>query len=410
VSSFQKEKNSMETSPNKRLMIKIDPNTLIEEWDSTFQLISWWNKEEVKNAKVLVVGSGALGNEVLKNLALLGVGHIVLVDFDHIEFSNLSRSVLFRKKDIEDKRAKVDVAAERVKEINPEIKIKPIHGDIILDIGLGVFRRMDAIIGCLDNLLARLYLNRYSFWMGKTWIDGAIENLAGQLNVFTPGKSCFESGLSPQEHENISIRMGCADVNRRNETMGRIPTTPISSSIIAALQTQEALKVIHRNESKLMSGKTFYFEGMNNEFWSFNGPEPHTDSLSSHFYENIIDAENLSHESTVKEVLDWAKDYFNDPHPVIRLHHRIVTELKQEHKTVKVRKAFLHLSDDFITQHFEDPTKVITNSVGNLDYNFEFQDSPLNEFGIPPLHILKIYANGQENYVELTGDISFLNF
>ena len=71
-----------------------------QDWgDGVFTLLSWFEKEKVQNARVLVAGAGALGNEVVKNLALFGVGHIFVVDFDRIERSNLTRSVLFREED-----------------------------------------------------------------------------------------------------------------------------------------------------------------------------------------------------------------------------------------------------------------------------------------------------------------------
>ena len=108
------------------------------EWDETFQMISWWKKEDVRNAKIMVVGAGALGNEVLKNLALLNVGNILIVDFDIIEYSNLSRSILYRESDAESKRLKVEVAAERVREINPNVKVMTINGDIMVDVGIGI--------------------------------------------------------------------------------------------------------------------------------------------------------------------------------------------------------------------------------------------------------------------------------
>jgi len=102
----------------------------------------------------MVVGAGALGNEVIKNLVLMGVGYIYIVDFDTIEVANLSRSVLFRESDAG--RRKAEVAAARAKEINPYVHVQYLHGDITHDVGLGVFRRMDVIIGCLDNREARL--------------------------------------------------------------------------------------------------------------------------------------------------------------------------------------------------------------------------------------------------------------
>ena len=70
------------------------------EWgEGVYTLLSWFKQDRVKNAHVLVAGAGALGNEVVKNLALFGVGHITVVDFDRIEVSNLTRSVLFREED-----------------------------------------------------------------------------------------------------------------------------------------------------------------------------------------------------------------------------------------------------------------------------------------------------------------------
>ena len=109
----------------------------------TFGYISWWQQETVRNATVMVVGAGALGNEVLKNLALMGIGNILICDFDTIEDSNLSRSVLFRTTDRG--RRKVDAAAERVKELNADVNVKTWHGDINNEMGMGVFRHVDAM-------------------------------------------------------------------------------------------------------------------------------------------------------------------------------------------------------------------------------------------------------------------------
>ena len=66
---------------------------------SRLELIPWWNQELLHNSTVMVVGAGAIGNELIKNLALLGVGKIVIVDMDRIEQTNLTRSILYRMKD-----------------------------------------------------------------------------------------------------------------------------------------------------------------------------------------------------------------------------------------------------------------------------------------------------------------------
>src|SRR6478672_1462126 len=92
------------------------------------RLIGWWDQDRLRAAKVIVVGAGAIGNEVLKNLALLGIGHIWVIDFDRIENSNLARSVLFRAEDCG--KSKASSAAEAMRSINPDVHITSIDGNV----------------------------------------------------------------------------------------------------------------------------------------------------------------------------------------------------------------------------------------------------------------------------------------
>ena len=112
-------------------------------------------QNQVKTARVMVVGCGALGNEVLKNLVLMGVEHLVVVDFDIVEIGNLTRSVLFNIEDARARRRKVDVVAERLSSMNPAVEIKTIFGDVTYDVGLGLVRSVDVVIGCVDSRWAR---------------------------------------------------------------------------------------------------------------------------------------------------------------------------------------------------------------------------------------------------------------
>jgi len=122
--------------------------------DSVYKLIDWFDAARVKSARVLVIGAGAIGNEVLKNLALLGVGNVYIFDRDTIDMSNLSRSILYRAAD--SGQPKASTAARAVREINPTVNAFWLNGDVTLDLGLGALRRMDVVIGCLDNRQARL--------------------------------------------------------------------------------------------------------------------------------------------------------------------------------------------------------------------------------------------------------------
>lgn len=399
----------METLQKPRLTVQAD-NT--RNWDETFRLMSWWDSDKVANAKVMVVGAGALGNEVLKNLALLNVGHILIIDFDTVEYANLCRSILFREADCGE--AKCEVAAKRIREVNPNVKIQAISGDILIDIGLGVFRRMDVVIGCLDNRLARLFINRYCFKVNKTWVDGAIENLAGQLDVFKPGTSCYECQLTDTEWKVIRYRLGCPDIAQRNAANGKIATTPISSSIIGAMQVQEALKVIYHNNRQSMAGQHFKYEGMNNMTLQYATPALKEECESHYAIEKLIEAPTLSADNTVDELLEWAANCFDDQDAILHLGYEIVQEVttRESNISTPVLIAKPHFSDDVAHSYRKVPGEdlVITQSTSRIDKNFAPQSAQLRQLGVPPLQILTIEAKGAYHFVELSGDERFLHF
>ena len=117
--------------------------------------------ELIKNIKILVVGVGAGGNEVLKNLILMGFGNITILDFDIVEDSNLSRTTLFRKEDIG--KSKSLVAAERLKEfaLHEKPNIVGLHGNLMTDFGKGLFKGLaaknemsvDALVGAFMMII-----------------------------------------------------------------------------------------------------------------------------------------------------------------------------------------------------------------------------------------------------------------
>lgn len=207
-------------------------------------LISWWDQDLLTAAVVLVVGAGALGNELMKGLALLGVGTIVVVDLDVVENSNLSRCVLFREED--EGRPKVDAAADALHALNPDVRVVPIRGDVRTTIGLAAFERFDVVLGGLDNREARLHVNQACWKVGTPWIDGAIEGLMGVMRVFVPpGDACYECTLTARDYELLDKRRACSLLSRGEMLDGRTPTTVTSASVIAGMQVQEAVRLLH---------------------------------------------------------------------------------------------------------------------------------------------------------------------
>ncbi len=243
------------------------PNPLLIDNDdrySRFRLIDWWEQERLTRAKIMVVGAGALGNEVLKNFALLGVGHVYVVDFDRIETSNLTRSVLYRARDRG--RLKAEAAVDAMLDINPDMQAIPLPVDIMTDIGLGLFREMDVVIGCLDNREARLWVNRCCWKVNTPWIDGGIQEINGVAKVFQPPDgACYECAMTENDYRLINVRYSCPQLRREEVQRGQTPTTPTIASIIGGLQTQEALKLLH--DLPVSSGQAMVFNGVTNQFY-----------------------------------------------------------------------------------------------------------------------------------------------
>ena len=137
----------------------------------------------------------------------------------------------------------------------------PLAANILHDCGLGLFEWSDVILAGLDNREARLWINRSAWKMNRPWIDGAIEGINGVARVFLPGQApCYECTLGEVDWRIIERRMSCNLLRHEDVTEGKVPTTPTISSIIAGIQVQEAVKLIHG--LPVLGGRGFVFEGL----------------------------------------------------------------------------------------------------------------------------------------------------
>jgi molybdopterin/thiamine biosynthesis adenylyltransferase/DNA-binding transcriptional regulator YhcF (GntR family) len=367
----------------------------------TFEFISWWDRKKVQNAHVLVVGAGALGNDVIKNLALMGVGYIYIVDFDTIEAANLSRSVLFRESD--NRRSKAEVAAARARALNPQIHVQYLNGDVMTQLGLGVIRRMDVVIGCLDNREARLAINRFCYWMNKPWVDGAIQELLGLVRVFVPGQgACYECTLTEAAIRDLSLRYSCPLLARQNILLGKVPTTPTIASIIGGMQSQEALKLI--NGMPVEPGKVIHYNGMVNEMHT-TAYVPREDCESHWKYGEISELPARAERTTLDDLLRIARADLGDE-ALIELDQELITSLSCPicHTVEQVLKPLNTVS--FEAGHCPTCGTLRETTLTHVITGEEnFLHRTLANVGVPALHILRAH-NGQEyRFYELTGDL-----
>lgn len=227
------------------------------------ELIPWWDQARLASARVLVIGAGALGNEILKGLALAGVGEVQVWDMDLVERSNLNRSVLFRPED--EGAPKVDAAARRMAQLNADIRVSPRQGHILHALGLGVVGWADVVICGLDNREARVFINAACSLWDKVWVDGAIEALDGIVRVFRPARgACYECTMNATDRQTLAERRSCAMLARDVVARGHVPSTAVAASIVGALEVQEALKVLHGKPT--LEGEGLHIMGMWSDF------------------------------------------------------------------------------------------------------------------------------------------------
>ena len=371
---------------------------------SRFKLISWWNQEILSKAKILVVGCGALGNEIVKNLAMLGVGNIYVVDMDNVEKSNLTRSVLFRKED--EGKPKAETVCKRAKEINDEINIKYFKGNIF-ELGLGVFKEMDLVICGLDSREARLFVNQSCRKVNKVWIDGAIEVLSGVARMFTPDSPCYECTLNETDYKLINKRKSCLMLGYDDIQDGKIPTTPTISSIVAGVQVQEAIKFLHKNDFELLKGKGFVYNGSTNESYIVEYQEK--ENCPSHYtFDGILKINKFFSEATINNVLDFGKKYFGTDGFLIELNNETVIELIDEHGNPENYFANMNLISLKDIKRNEKLMKM--HSVHKLNYAQadKFTEMKLTDLKIPYNDIITLKNSTKEIHIEFEYEDIFL--
>src|SRR6266851_2542692 len=304
-------------------MTRVFDSEVHEDRFSRLRLISWWDQEKIAKCRLLVIGAGALGNEILKNAALLGFTQVVVVDMDRIEESNLSRAVLYRSEDVG--RFKADAASTAFQSLAPGSTAHPVIANVVHGCGLGLFEWSDVIVAGLDNREARLWINRSAWKMNRPWIDGAIEGINGVARVFLPGSApCYECTLGEMDWKLLEQRMSCNLLLREANAEGKVPTTPTISSIIAGIQVQEAVKLIHGLPT--IASRGYIFEGLNHTSYLVEYTA-NPDCMSHYTHERIVEFPQRSSELTLAQLLERGKKDLDAGEVTIEFSRDIVHKL-----------------------------------------------------------------------------------
>lgn len=204
-------------------------------------------------AKALLIGAGGLGSPAALYLAAAGVGAIGIVDFDAVDLSNLQRQILHGQSDIG--RHKVESAADRLREINPDVKVIPHR--VLLDSSnaLDIIGQYDIVLNGSDNFPTRYLVNDACVLLGKPLVDASIFIFEGQVTVYDPahGGPCYRC-LYPDPPPPGEVP-SCAEAG----VLGVLP------GIVGSLQAMEAIKFILRIGEPLV-GRLLMFDGLEMTF------------------------------------------------------------------------------------------------------------------------------------------------
>jgi adenylyltransferase/sulfurtransferase len=207
---------------------------------------------KLKNAKVLLIGTGGLGAPLGLYLAAAGIGRLGLVDFDVVDFTNLQRQVTFGSSDVG--KSKTEAARARLSNLNPDIEIESFETKLTSENALELFKDFDIVVDGTDNFPTRYLVNDACILLGKPNVYGSIFRFEGQATVFgMPDGPCYRC-LYP-EPPPPGLVPSCAE----GGVLGVLP------GIVGSIQAMETIKLILGRGDNLI-GRLLLFDALGMKF------------------------------------------------------------------------------------------------------------------------------------------------
>lgn len=201
-------------------------------------------QQRLRAATVLIVGTGGVGSPAALYLAAAGVGALRIIDGDVVSLSNLQRQILFDTRDID--RPKVEIAAERLRAINPHVRVEAVNQSITAENAAEILKGIDVVLDGTDDFNTRHIVNAACVAAGVPLVSGALGRWSGQVGVFE-GRPCYQC-LVP-------------DVPPDAETCARVGIIGALAGVIGAMAALEAIKLI-TGAGKPLTGRLMLYDGL----------------------------------------------------------------------------------------------------------------------------------------------------
>ena len=275
--------------------------------------------------RILIFGCGAAANEIIKDLVLMGFRFFTVVDFDRVEDSNLSKSVLFGREDIG--RFKAEVVAEKaaLMALAENAVIRYIVGNLITDVGKGVFLEHDFVICCVDTKDARVYINDMCVLTRTPFMEVGFRGYNSEVSFFAPEGPMQQQdgtlidslptsdGLFPKMLGTFPVclreemgtgtfdgaRNSCSGFKVHDKDLAKIPTIQSGAAFVGAILAQELVKYLDGKDT--LRGKMLLFHGLTLETMLIGYTRRPDCTIHDEEY-NVVTVP-VSREATIGEVL-----------------------------------------------------------------------------------------------------------
>jgi molybdopterin/thiamine biosynthesis adenylyltransferase/rhodanese-related sulfurtransferase len=212
-------------------------------------------QQKLLASRVLLVGGGGLGSPAALYLAAAGVGTLGLVEFDHVDVSNLQRQILYGTSDVGESKAKI--AAQRIQALNPDVSLELHELRLSSANAMDILREYDVVLDGTDNFPTRYLVNDACVMLGKPNVHGSIFRFEGQATLFDPANGPCYRCLFP-EPPPPELAPSCAE----GGVLGVLP------GMIAMIQATETLKLL-TGIGKSLAGRLIQYDALAMEFSEF---------------------------------------------------------------------------------------------------------------------------------------------
>lgn len=220
----------------------------MKRYSRNMEMLSPEENHSLKNFKVCVIGCGGLGGYIIEMLARLGIGYLTVVDGDVFDETNLNRQIFSDMNTLGKEKAKV--AKERVKVVNPLIKVKTICTRLVEENAEDILKGHDVVVDALDNIPSRIILQNKAEKLKIPLVHGAIAGWYGQVTTILPGDRTFDKLYSNDNTTGIE------------EKLGNPSFTP---ALVASIEVSEVLKLLIKR-GDLLRKKILLINTLNQEY------------------------------------------------------------------------------------------------------------------------------------------------